>query len=359
MVARRAKDRVGVVPGTVDAAPESPKPALRLIAFDEKILHEERTPTMEQIRKSAEAKEITWVDVEGLGDAETIKEIGRIFQIHALSLEDVVNTHQRPKVEVYDDYIFVVVRMAIAGDQHRETEQVAMFIGDRFVVSFQEREGDAFEPVRDRLRRGLGRIRRMRADYLGYALVDAIVDHFFPILETYEQQLEILEDELLIAPQADVPKRIYAIRHELTELRRSIAPLMSSMTNLARETLPFVQKETRLYFRDLIDHVARLLDQIESERETAAGLMDFYMSRVGQRMNEVMKVLTVISTIFIPLSFVTGLYGMNFINMPELNWRFGYVTALLVMATSVVTFLLDFKRKGWMRNDEPEPPARK
>jgi magnesium transporter len=304
---------------------------------------------------------VVWVNVEGLGDAEVITRIGEIFDVHRLALEDVVNVHQRAKLEPYEDHLFMVARMVHYAD-HLETEQVSFFIGNTYVLTFQERPGDCFDLVRQRIRSGRGRMRHAGAGYLAYALLDALIDAYFPALEGYGERIEALEGEVLARPDASMVGRIHAVKRDLLVLRRALWPHREAVNALQRDDSPFVTDEVRIYVRDCYDHTVQLLDMVETYRELASGLLDVFMSSVGNRMNEVMKVLTIFAALFIPLTFIAGLYGMNFEKMPELKWSWGYPTALGAMAVVAGLMLFFFYRKGWLSGQKaqgsgPEPPG--
>jgi len=296
---------------------------------------------------------LVWVNVDGLGDAETLRKLGEIFGIHKLALEDVIHVHQRSKVEDYEDHLFIVARMLFDADEKVRTEQISIFLSEGKVLTFQERKGDCLEPVRERIRKGKGRIRGAGADYLAYAILDAVVDAWFPLLEKFGDSLEELEDKVLGAPDKETVEKIHQVKRDLLEIRRTIWPMRETTSSLLREET-LISEETHLYLRDCYDHVIQILDIVESYREIATGLMDLYLSSVSNRMNEVMKVLTIIATIFIPLSFIAGVYGMNFnpevspLNMPELNWKYGYLAVWTVMAAIGGIMILFFVRRGWI-----------
>jgi len=297
---------------------------------------------------------VVWIDVEGLGDAETVRVLGELLGLHRLALEDVLNVHQRPKLEQYPDYYFIVAHMVTYGE-HCETEQLSLFLGKNFVLTFQEgKPGDSLEPIRERVRQKHSRIRDSGLDYLAYALLDAVVDGYFPILEQYGEQLESLEDEIVTRPSGDMVARVHAIRRNLLTLRRAIWPQRETFNALLREETSLVTNETRLHLRDCYDHTAQLIDLIETYRELGADLTDVYLSSISNRTNEIMRVLTVIATIFIPLTFIAGVYGMNFNpsaspwNMPELNWFWGYPLALTLMFTVAAVQLVLFRKRGWL-----------
>jgi magnesium transporter len=291
---------------------------------------------------------ILWVDVNGIHDADIIGRIGDGFGLHPLLLEDVLNANQRPKLEEHGEHLFLVLRMLLAGPDHEvEMEQVSVVLGARFVLTFQERSRDTFDPVRRRLAEPVSRLRQQGADFLAYALVDTIVDNYFAVLEGVGDRIEALEDVVVAAPDREALAAIYDVKRTLADLRRAIWPLRDALGTLARGDSPRVTAATLPYLRDVADHAIRTLDTIETYRDTAATLIDMYMSSVSNRMNEVMRVLTVIATVFIPLTFIVGIYGMNFTHMPELAWRWGYVAVWVVMVGTVLGLLVFFRRKGW------------
>jgi magnesium transporter len=332
---------------------------VRFIAYGDEHLEEGELADLSALPVLRERFRVLWLDVQGLGNAALIESIGALFGLHRLALEDVVNVHQRAKVEVYDGNVFVVLRMP-EGRQPLTTEQLALFVGPNFVVTFQEREGDCFDPVRARIRRG-GPIRAYGPDYLMYAIIDATVDNWFPVLESYGEALEDLESAILVGPGRDTIQQIHRLRRDLLALRRAVWPLRDALGILYRESTPLVHAETRVYLRDCYDHSVQIIDLLENGRDLAAELTDLYLSMISNRMNEVMKVLTIISTIFLPLSFIAGVYGMNFDtgasrwNMPELLWPLGYPLALGMMLLTALAMLYFFWRRGWLRSDRIEP----
>lgn len=348
------RTRPGAVPGTVAVDPTAPRPAVRVVSFGPEDLIEEEPESLDRVTELVGQRPVTWVDVQGLGDAETVNRLGAIFGLHPLALEDVVNTHQRAKVEDYGEHLFIVARMLRNGGR-LETEQVSLFLGKNFVLTFQEQPGDCLDPVRKRLRNAKGRIRKAGADYLAYALLDAVVDAYFPLLEQYGEWLERADDEVSERPTHQTVVRIHALRSDLLLLRRAIWPFRDALAELIREPNPLICDETRVYLRDCYDHTVQIIDLVETCRELCSDLRDYYLSTVNNRMSEVMKVLTVIATIFIPLGFIAGLYGMNFDpsvsrwNMPELRWHHGYLFALGLMATVAAGLLFFFWRRGWLK----------
>ena len=347
----------GSVPGSLVSDPEAPFPQIHVMAWSDGELEEFESVNVDDLEKHLQKWPMMWVNVDGLGDASTLQKIGEIFGVHKLAMEDVVHVHQRAKVEEYEDRLFIVIRMPSRTEQGIRTEQLSIFLGPGFVLTFQERKEDCLDPVRQRIRKSRGRIRHAGSDYLAYAILDAVVDSWFPILEDYGVTLQDLEDEILVNPIKETVGRIHLVKRELLEVRRTIWPMRETVNNLYRDE-GLVQKETQLYLRDCYDHVIQIIDIVESYRDMASGLMDLYLSSLSNRMNDVMRVLTIIATIFIPLTFIAGIYGMNFNpeaspwNMPELNWPMGYPVVLGAMGVVGVLLLLFFKRKGWVGSSD-------
>lgn len=335
------------------ADPHAERSSIHYFLYDAGQIAEQRDCSAGELPSApVDDQSVLWIDVVGLADAESIQSIGTRFGLHHLALEDVVNVHQRPKVEDYEDHLYIVLRMATSGTPS-DTEQVSIFLSKAVVVTFQERTGDSFEPVRQRIRQGKGRIRGKQADYLVYALIDATVDGYFPVLDVGGETLGTLEDEVVISPQPEHVEHIHSQKRNLLALRRAIWPTRDLLSALLRDEFDLVSDETRVYLRDVHDHTVQLIDIIETYREIASGLVDAYLSSQSTRLNEIMKFLTIMSTVFLPLTFVTGLYGMNFDtaspwNMPELAWRFGYPFALMLMAGAAVGLLYLFWRRKWI-----------
>jgi len=350
---RRRRETLGVLPGTLTVDPSAQRSVIRIMAYGAEGFVEQEVQSVESLGEILHEHPVTWVNIDGLADLETIRKLGEVFGLHRLSLEDVVNVHQRAKVEQYEEYAFIVARMPARGE-NMETEQLSLVLGEGFVLTFQERAGDCFELVRDRIRKNLGLIRKRMQDYLAYSLLDAVVDSYFPVLEQYGERLESIEQEVVAEPDKSTITRIYQIKRDLMGLRRAVWPLREAINALIRDARQLVSDETRIYLRDCYDHTVQIIDMLEMYRETASGLLDFYLSSLSNRMNEVMKVLTIIATIFIPLSFIAALWGMNFStesspwNMPELHWYWGYPSALGVMAAVALGLLYFFHRKGWL-----------
>lgn len=343
----------GAPPGTLRADPEAPPPRITVIAYGRDELTEREVERAEELEGLVGRHPVTWVNVDGLGDTAVLQVIGRTFGLHPLALEDVVNVFQRAKLEHFGEHLFFVGRM-VHRQEHLDSEQLSMFLGDDFLLTFQERPGDCFEPVRERLRSGRETIRAKGPDYLAYALVDALIDSFFPVLEVYGELLGDLEAEVLGRPHPDTAPRIQEAKRDLLALRRAAWPHREAVNQLWRDDTPLIQDATRVYLRDCYDHVVQLMDLVENYREMGSGLMDLYLSMLSNRMNDVMKVLTIIATVFIPLGFIAGVYGMNFDpevspwNMPELGWAWGYPYALGLMAAVAAMMVWYFHRKGWI-----------
>ncbi len=355
----------GAPPGSVISLPDALPPKMQVFSYGPGKLIERDITSPNELTELVGRLPVTWVNVDGLGHADTIQKMGEIFSLHPLALEDVVHVHQRSKVEDYAGQLFIVARMvrmrppdAVKDDadarEKLETEQISMFLGKDFVLTFQEEgEEDCLEPLRERLRKDLGRARQSSPDNLAYAILDAVTDGYFPVIEWYSEELDRVEDALDHGPTVEQLRRIHRLRADLLTLRRSAWPLRDALQHLQRDTYPLITPETRVYLRDCFDHTVQIIDVLETYREICGDLREFYFSTLGQRTNEIMKVLTIISTIFIPLSFVAGVYGMNFNteiskwNMPELNWRLGYPFSLAIMSAITAGLLYYFWRKGW------------
>jgi magnesium transporter len=347
--------RPGTAPGTLEAPAvrRVEKVTLEVIAYGPELCEERAVAGVDEVLPFLDTAAVTWLNVVGLHDLALLETLGNRFGLHPLALEDVLNTGQRPKLEEYDDHLFIVLRQ-IQLDAAIASEQLSLFLGRNYVITFQEAPGDVFEPVRERLRKGKGRLRKLAADYLAYALIDALIDGFFPVLERYGEKIEELEDELIEDPDRATLGKIHEVKKELLVLRRAAWPQREVVNALERQEPPLVHKETKLFLRDLYDHSIQIMDILETYRDLASGMLDVYLSSVSNRMNEVMKVLTVMASIFIPLTFLVGIYGMNFDpqagpwNMPELHWRFGYPFIMLLMLGLGGGMFVYFRRKHWL-----------
>ncbi len=347
----RSKKR-GLPPGTLVPIGTAGGPAGRitLIAYDQAEVLEKGPVSLEECLQQRAKPGTAWINIDGLGDAGLIQAIGEHFGLHPLVLEDILNTDQRPKVEDFGQYLYVVLKMvrwdAAVGEV--DIEQVSLILGDRFLLSFQERPGDVFEPIRDRLRGGKGRVRAAGADYLAYCLIDAVVDGYFAALESFGEKIESVENLLLGRPDPTTLHQLHRLKREALLLRKAVWPMREVLSALGRTETPLVGKPIGPYLRDAYDHTVQVIDTMETFRDMLAGMLDTYLSSLSNRMNEVMKVLTIIATVFIPVTFIAGIYGMNFQYMPELQWRGGYFIVLGLMAVLMVGMLLWFRRKRWV-----------
>ena len=351
---RHKRSPVGAPPGTLVADPAAPQPALTLtgIAQDSSMLFE--NASIEAVRNCRTEWPLVWIDCVGLGDVDLIRELGTIFGLHSLALEDTINTSQRPKADFYDDHAYVVVRM-INDTVSQRWEQISVFFGDNFVITFQERAGDPFEPVRKRIQAPLpNRLRTRKADYLAYALIDAVVDSYFMPIEPGGEAIDGIGDEMLAARAKSHLHALHRLRREVVALKRALWPLRDALAALIRAETPYVHRETAVYFNDTLDHAVRLIDTVDTDRELLAELLDTHSSLSQARVSEVISILTIVSAIFIPLTFLVGVWGMNFDtavspwNMPELEWRYGYPVALGFMLFVALSLLGYFKWRKWL-----------
>ena len=345
---RVARVRPGTPPGTLVAL-DTPAPSrISVLTWTRTTASYEESPSVEAALAMIAPGAITWINVDGLGDVGTLAKLGERFGLHPLALEDVLNVPQRPKVDRYDKHMFMVTRTMRVVDGAMVEEQVSLFFGADWVITVQERpDGDCFGTVRDAIRAGRGRTRESGADYAAYLLLDAVVDAYFPVIEHFGERMQALESAALEDPSEEVLVHMQRMRHELLALRRAVWPMREEIGILLREESTLVGAETRVFLRDVYDHVVQALEIVESLRETAVSVMEVYLSVQNQRLNETMKVLTVIATLFIPLTFIASIYGMNFRHMPELEWRYGYVWALGLMVVTAVSLIAYFRRKGW------------
>ena len=345
------RTKLGIPPGTLLPKPEEEYPPVRLQIFqyDGEHVEDRDVLRVEQAAPLEGDDRISWINVNGIHDSDVLRRIGESFGIHPLVLEDIQSREQRPKVDDYGQYVFLILRMLQYDGERRElvSEQVSFVLGERFVISFQEREGDVFDPIRSRLLQGKGRIRAAGADYLLYSLIDAVVDHYFVVLEGLEERMDEIEHEVLLSPNRATLNAIYSLKHETLGLRRSVWPLREVISSLEKGGSGLITQPTVLYLRDIYDHAIQVIDTIEMFRETVASLLDVYLNNLSHRMNAVMKVLTVIATIFIPLTFIAGIYGMNFEHMPELGWPWAYPALWGVMILLATGMIVLFKRKDW------------
>ncbi len=351
LIKKRSR-KAGLPPGTLVHIGEKKTEALKItiMDYDEGHFQERETKTVEECFAFKDTPGVTWINIDGLYQVNFLEKLGECYGFHPLVLEDILNTDQRPKMEDYGDYLFIVLRVLSYKDQVKEieTEQVSLILGPNFVFSFQEKEGDSFDPIRQRIRNNKGRVRKMGADYLAYALIDSIVDNYFIIMEKLGESIEFLEEELVTQPVPETLRSIHQLKRELIFLRKAVWPLREVIAGLERGELTLIKEATRLYLRDVYDHTIQVIDTIETFRDMISGMLDIYLSSVSNRLNSVMKVLTIIATIFMPLTFMAGIYGMNFKFFPELEWKWSYPLFWLVAVLITSSMLLYFKKKKWL-----------
>ena len=349
---KRHRAKPGQSPGTLvyDREPRVDKVSIRVMDYAPDSCTVRATTDVEDTFRLRDSDTVSWIDVEGLHDTDLLNRFGTHFGLHPLVLEDILNTHQRPKIEEYDDHLYLVVRMLAPGINGEElhSEQVSIILARRFVITFQEIPGDVFDPVRKRIDLGKGRVRRMGTDYLVYALIDSIVDNYFLLLEKIAERIEQVELSITEGPKPEDLGRVHQLRRELVYMRRNIWPLRDVVIALERSETEIVGDDARVYIRDLHDHVVQVIESMENFRDVLASLQDLYVSAISNRTNEVIRVLTVISTIFVPLTFLAGVYGMNFDVLPELHWRWGYL-AFWAVSLALVGVLIAFLRsRRWI-----------
>lgn len=345
------KTKLGMAPGSVVYTGEQKveRVTLSLIQYDKEHLVEEHDISLESALAQHKTERVDWMNVNGLHDTDLIEQVGEHFGIHPLVLEDIVSPRQRPKVEYFEGYIYVVMRMLrFDGPGEVDNEQLSLVLGPDYVLTFQERPGDVFEPIRERIRNKMGRIRKLGPDYLAYALMDIMVDTYFAMLETYGESIEELEEELLHDPSPDSLKKVTQLKQEMLYMRKAVWPLRELISSLLRDESPLISETVRTFTRDIYDHAIQVIDTVETLRDVLSGLHDFYLSSLSFKMNEVMQVLTIVGTIFIPLGFLAGIFGMNFDYMPELHLRYGYALFWLLALSLVGGMLWYFRRKKWL-----------
>lgn len=357
---RRGKSRPGAAPEASlhPAELTGARPTIEVFAYNRNEVIHHTVKAVKEIEPLRDKFPLVWVNVVGLGDADVIRDLGKLFSLHPLALEDVVHAHQRAKVDVYDSSLYIVVR-EVEQTAPFETDQVSIFLGDGFVLTFQERPRDNFDSIRSQLKQSGSFLRlNCHPDHLVYRLIDAVVDGYFPALEQIGDQLDEIDEQVANHPSPAVFTKVHQLRGDLLLLRRAIWPHREAVNQLVRDPNPRIGDHTRTYLRDVYDHTTQLIDLVETYREICTDMRDFYMSSVSNRMNEIMKVLTIIATIFMPLSFVVGIWGMNFNteaspwNMPELNWYYGYPMALGVMVAVASGMMVFFYRRGWLKRQD-------
>ena len=341
------------MPLTGEAVTERPK--ITVIDYDESHYHEAEVKAVEESFVFKGKPTVTWINIDGLRQVDILEKLGSCYGIHPLVLEDIL-TDQRPKIEDYDDYIFIVLKMLYyneigdeeLGDSKIDFDQVSIILGQNFIISFKEKEVDVFNPLRDRLRTAKGKIRKQGADYLAYSMIDAIVDHYFVIMEKLGDRFEDLEDAVVSNPEPGILPTIYNLKRDMLFLRKSVWPLREAISKMQRSDSPLVSEAIKIYLRDVYDHTIQVIENIETFRDMSASLLETYLSSLSNKLNEVIKLLTIISTIFIPLTFLAGLYGMNFRFMPELESPLGYPAVLILMLAVVVVMMAYFRKKEWV-----------
>jgi len=351
LIKKSSKSR-GLPPGALIHIGEKKTDKIKISVLDYSIgkYDEKEIKKIEDCYSYKRKPSITWINIDGLHEVDVIEKIGKYFDIHSLVLEDILNTDQRPKMEDYEKYIFLVLKMLYSDDKTNEihSEQVSLVLGNNFVISFQETIGDVFDSVRERIRGSKGRIRKMGSDYLAYSLIDAIVDNYFIILEKIGEKIESMQEDIIKNPNPQNLNHIYKLKRDMIYLRKSVWPLREVINGLLRGESKIIKKSTNIYLRDLYDHTIQVIDTVETFRDMISGMLDIYMSSVSNKMNEVMKVLTIFAAIFIPLTFIAGVYGMNFHYMPELSLTWGYPAVWIVIIIVGVTLLFYFRHKKWL-----------
>jgi magnesium transporter len=350
---KKRSSKAGLPPGSLVhiGAKKTGPPLIRILDYDADSVRERNKAAVEECIPFRDSDSVTWIDVEGLHDVELLDRLGGCYGVHPLILEDILNTDQRPKADDMESYIYVVLKMLDFDPQSLEivSEQVSIVLGRNYVISLQEgREGDLFEPLRERIRNGKGRIRKLGPDYLAYSLLDTIIDHYFIILEKFAERIEALEDDLVSDPKPETLQQIHQLKREMIFLRKSAWPLREVVNVLEKSESELIRPATKIFLRDIYDHAIHIIDSIETYRDMLSGMLDIYLSSVSNRMNQVMKVLTIIATIFMPLTFLAGVYGMNFKHMPEIGWPWSYPILWLVMLGVAGVMLFFFKKKNWL-----------
>jgi magnesium transporter len=351
LVKKRSK-KAGFPPGTIVhiGNKRTEKTKITIVDYNEEQFQEKEAKSIKECFPYKDKPTVTWINIDGVHEVKIIEELGKNYNFHPLILEDIVDTDQRPKIKDFGDYIFIILKMHYYDKENNEIkiEQVSLIFGKNYVISFQEREGDVFDSIRERIRNNIGRIRKARADYLIYALMDAIIDNYFTILEKLGEETEDLETKVIKNPVPANLQIIYRLKSELIFLRKSVWPLREVISILEKGESALIDKSTNIYLRDIYGHTIQVMDTVETLRDVISGTLEVYLSSVSNRMNEIMKVLTIIATIFIPLTFIVGIYGMNFQYMPELKWVWSYPVVLLGMLIIGIIMVFYFRRKKWM-----------
>jgi magnesium transporter len=350
-ISKRAKT-TGTLPEalTLIEEPKQKHVRLRVMQYDKEHVCESEISDIHAALPLKENSLITWINIDGLHDTSIIKAVGDVFNVHPLILEDIVHNEQRPKMEEFDDHIYIVLKMLTFNEtkKHIESEQLSILLCGNCVITFQEKTGDIFDLTRDHIRAGKGRIRKSGADYLAYSLMDAVIDNYFIILEKLGDIADVFEESMVTTPNAIKLSTVHRLKQDMLFMRKSVWPLRELISAMQRGDSPLIEPSTRPYLQDLYDHTIQIIETIESLRDMLMSMLDIYLTSMSHRLNEVMKVLTIIATIFMPLTFIAGVYGMNFEFMPELKWRFGYFMTIGMMSLTAITMLIFFKRKKWL-----------
>ena len=349
---KKRSTKSGLPPGALIHIGEkkAEKVRISILDYDENQFEEKEAKTIEECFPFKDKPTTTWINIDGLHQVDIIEKIGKYFDFHPLLLEDILNTEQRPKIEDFENHIYIVLKILDYEDKTNEinSEQISIIFGQNFVISFQEKEVDVFNQIKERIRTGKGRIRKMGADHLAYSLIDAIVDGYFIILEKLGENIEVVEEKMIANPTPETLHAIHRLKRKMISLRKSVWPLREVVSALERSDSSLIQESTRIYLKDVYDHTVQVIDSVETFRDMLSGMLDVYLSSISNKMNEIMKVLTIIATIFIPLTFIAGVYGMNFENMPELKWRWGYPAIWSVMLFIGILMLVYFRKKKWL-----------
>lgn len=349
---KKASTKAGLPPGSLVHIGErkTKETKITITDYDQTSFTEREIKNIEECFPFKETPTVTWINIDGLHDVEIIEKIGKHFEIHPLVQEDILHTGQRPKTEDFNDYLLIILKMLYYNEEENSvvSEQISIVLGQNFVISFQELPGDVFNPLRERIRTKKGRIRKMGADYLAYSLIDSIVDNYFILLEKFGERVEVLEEELALDPQPETLQDIHNLKQEIIFLRKSVWPLRETINGLERTESTLVTDNISLYLRDVYDHTIQIIDSVETYQDILSGMLDLYLSSVSNKTNEVMKVLTIFASIFIPLTFIAGIYGMNFRFMPELEWHWAYPALWIIMVSVAAVLLMYFKKKRWL-----------
>ncbi|UCE06057.1 MAG: magnesium/cobalt transporter CorA [bacterium] len=351
IIKKRSK-KTGLPPGTLVhiGKRKVEKVKITYVQYDKTKFQEKEVQTLDECFPVKKKPVFTWINIDGLHQIEIIDKLGKQLNIHSLLLEDIVNTDQRPKIELFEDYLFIVMKMLYYNKKNKniESEQIGFILNSNLVISFQEKETDVFDNIKERMKNSKSRIRQKGTDFLVYVLMDAIVDNYFIVLEKLEQEIELLDEELMINPKTEIFNSIHKLKREMIMMHRSIWPLREVISRLEKGEFSLIHESTIIYLRDVYDHIIQIIETNDIFREIVTDMLDTYLSSVSNRMNEIMKVLTMIATLFMPLTFIAGIYGMNFKYMPELEWRWGYFSIIFIMLVITTGMITYFRKKKWL-----------